>query len=367
MINNKLYSYDDKIDLFYVETSYHLFLALLKTKHNKNKSIILLDAHRKITQLSLVYLKKILEKYRIEFRISHNYPQFNNINMSNFLAFLTYNRKLSNEVNDIIRVIPIRKVNTLYIFTTNRIERHLINRFKKNKDLKVVILEEGIGTYTHLNHIISDVNNPIFKFIRKVLGLEISISSINQILYLNPSLVDNSISNSFRIEELSFDQKIVENFAMEIRDAFDFDIIPRREIIFMLSSPTLKEFELNFIIKNITQLNAYVKTHPSDSVITDLKNLAYINWELYHMAYPPKLLISCCSSSGIGLLKIFPQIRTKFIFLFLVYKELGLEVFNYTSETSFFLNLEKLYTDKVYIPKNLSEFLKIINEISMNL
>jgi hypothetical protein len=110
-----------------------------------------------------------------------------------------------------------------------------------------------------------------------------------------------------------------------------------------------------------------VKSHPSDSVITDLKNLAYINWELYHMAYPPKLLISCCSSSGIGLLKIFPQIRTKFIFLFLVYKELGLEVFDYTSETSFFLNLEKLYADKVYIPKNLSEFLKIINEISMNL
>jgi len=31
------------------------------------------------------------------------------------------------------------------------------------------------------------------------------------------------------------------------------------------------------------------------------------------------------------------------------------------------LNLEKLYTDKVYIPKNLSEFLKIINEISMDL
>jgi hypothetical protein len=353
-------------NIYIAETPLHLYLSMLSV-NKENYNTIIIDYHRisqqKLSVLMMPFLKGLFKNIIYV----HDYEQIGDFNKSNTIGTIKYLFKLNADVNLIVRSIDGGENITLNVFTLNRLERIMINKFYSRSSITVNVLEDGIGTYTRPEHILGlDYSNKTTSFIynkfRLLFNLSINPSMINLIKLSEPRLIQfNPNIFPIRIVEAEFNltniTEISEDIKHLIKSTKDFS---SPEFVYMSNNINVEE-ELLFFNKYFNRSMVQFKFHPSYSIEN---NNSLILWELYQMLFNVNYIFSYGSSSGLVLLNILENINTKYVFLFELYSKLGHTWFSYEEESLLIYKYKELYPENIRIPKSIIELKELLSEIS---
>lgn len=358
-------NYPTSLNIYYVETPLHLFISLLKNTVRKD-SMLIIDLHRQKQKLLYNTIAHLLETYFEIIITTHDFPQLASIDTFK-LNYLSYIVSLHVESNRIIK--SIKKTYShlnLIFFTLNRIERVLINKLNIKHDFSLFLCEEGIGSYTSIYHILGqdakNKKNLFYNLLRKILGLKLKSNVIKALLLLEPDLISTDYSNeNYKIEKMNINTDFIHNLILRLKnDSFFNELIEKIPKRIYFSNNINPELEFQFYTKYIEELGIFYKNHPSLDE-NDIFDFNFLPWEIIQLSSNIEQIISYCSSSGLVILNIEKNIHTKYIFLFELFHEEGINWLNFESEIKLIYKYKEKFPLNVFIPKSLNEMIEIIS------
>lgn len=347
------------MNLYIVETVYHLFLALVIVNEEKNNTLIV-DSHRIQTLNAVKKLEFIISIKFNKIIFVHKYSQRSTFRNKNILRHILYYLRMTCDINRVLQETKTNEFKDLYLFTTNRIERLLINKiYKMNKNNNIFLIEEGLGSYTNIAHILgndahffNDVNK-ITNLLRKLSSTSINVSQFKELYFIFPDLVDFSIISSFKNIRLITQNNSISQIKLLVSKQYHKELATKtntNKSIYLYSNQN-DEFENNFYYNYLFKYPIDYKLHPSRMENYNKDLLINISIELLSIVDPFKMLISYASGTAITLLSLEPKFSTKFIFLFEIYHSNNIR-FASDEELNFFYRLKQKFPGKIFIPKD---------------
>jgi hypothetical protein len=344
----------NSLDVYYVETSYHLFLFFQTIEHNNN--LIIVDCHRSKQKQIVEYHSNIMKKVTKDILYIHDYPYPN----TTFLSRMLYAIRTILEHKKIVKRLKNERIRSFTYFTPNLFELSISNWLSRlYNSLIRNYYEDGIGSYSNIESIIgkNDKNKLNRLLLTLFFGINLSplkIPNLN-LYYIFPTLVDKSIINSQYIYEVKSinkgtlpDNQVISNYPeFEDQDSM---------LVYYLSKD-YSDIEEKFLQSlKIQKIN--FREHPSkNKYVLDYASIS----EYILLKQPPKYILSINSNSGLSLLGLYPEIKTIFIFLTLLYDSMGLIEGN-IEKNNFLLNLQREFPNKIEIPQNLLELESLLSK-----
>lgn len=353
------------LNIYYVETPLHLFISLLKN-NNKLDSMLIIDLHREKQKMLYNSIGNLLSKYFETVITTHDFPQ--PVSIDSFKALhLSYIVSLHKEAKQIIKKIKNSYTHlNINVFTLNRMERVLINKLKKEMNFNLILSEEGIGSYTSPYHILGvdslNKKNVIYEFLRKIAGFKLNPNDIKELQLLNPELISADYSNeTYKIRRMEIDSKNISEFISSLKkDIFFSEKIEKVPKKIFFSNNINPELEYQFYTRFLEEFGIFYKNHPSLNE-NDIFDVNFLPWEIIQLSTDIEYIISYCSSSGLALLNISKSVHTKYIFLFELFHEIGINWLNFDSETILIYKYLEKFPINIFIPKTIKEMREIIS------
>lgn len=357
------------MNLYIIETIYHLFLTLIVVD-DKDWNILIVDSHRNSTLSAVKYFKFILNKSFKQTIFVHQYRQIVTFNGGILLNRILYYLKVNHDVKKILQETESADYLNLFVFTPNLIERLLIKKiYKSNVNNNVINIEDGIGSYTIVNILgrdnsTSESKSLIIDLLRRISNTNLSTSYFKTLYFVFPDLVEDKISSSFQ------SIKMIRNFnsVLKIKNLISKDYFTKNRAkknfnkSLHLFSKFNDEFEMNFNRKYFFEYQIDFKLHPSRMNQHEDNSMLNNSIELLSLVDPFNVLLSYNSSSALALLNIASEFSTKFIFLFEIYHSFNVR-FNTDDSFEILFKLMKKFPKNIFIPKNLDELMLILKSL----
>jgi len=207
------------MNVFICETGYHIFLSDVINKENNSE--IFIDIKRDQNKVHISYLGEYLTN-RFGAVKTFETPSFSKKN--NIIIFLSLFLKFTKSkliVSKLLKTFDQNISYDVYFFTLNWIERLLINSLRKQKNISVHLVEDGLGAYSYnyrfgKDGTIETTNNSwLINCIRTLLGIKINNRDIKVLHYSIPDILDYEIIKRFseKIEGIPLDIAVLDRIS----------------------------------------------------------------------------------------------------------------------------------------------------------
>lgn len=359
------------MNLYIIETVYHLFLTLIVVENN-NFNILIVDSHRYQTLNAVQNLDFIINRKFEKIIYVHKYKQIGAFSNVPLIKQIIYYLRMTYDVKKILQQTKTNEYKNLYVFTTNHIERILINAIDKTEsNNNIFLIEEGIGSYTDIRHIlgkdsstsISNRGIMIYNIMRKLSNTPISIAQFKELYFVFPDLVDRTISSKFKVIKTLKENNSIAETRLLISKYYlkNNELKKNSNKSLHLFSKLNDEFEKKFNEHYFSNYQIGYKLHPSKMEKSDDNFLLNTSIELLSLVDPFMILISYASSSAISLLSLDLEFTTKFIFLFKIYHSKNVR-FASDKQLKFIFRLKRKFPEKIFIPNNSDELYTLLEK-----
>lgn len=342
----------NNIDVYILETPYHLFLFTQIILHKNN--FIIIDIHRESQRKYFESLYPFISDWIVGYNYVNDYRVIYKSKFQKLIKGTKHIFKINREVNKFINRHEKVKIQSINYYTPNIFELILINKIKKkrkHKGVEINYIEDGISSYSIQESIFGIRRNFFIRFLFNTNFLNLSMNDLmqftNNIYLLFPKLTDFDDTLKKRIKILHkglFNHNLIlEYYNLENR-------FTNCKLVYFFDKNDLS-FEDRFV-KEYLPSSICLKYHPSSKLDGD--NNEFLITEFLIQGIKSAYIISESSTAGIAILTSNMSLNIKFIFLINTYKnDFGKKIDE--NKLKILQKIQNKFNKRVFIPNNIYE------------